>query len=546
MKLRGKTKNKKEFQEEIIQLQERISDLEKKSEISSKADSDFLKALIQNEVIHYFTFTDSINLLQFYHNSNQFFKLNESANLDEFLQVVHSEDKDSLKNFLLQDINEIVDKSILFRVVMQEKDQKEVTFYSATLSNHKISNLPPEAKFISFHDVSKETKFKKEISRNKEKAEEADKLKNAFLSKISQFIRTPMNSIAGFAEILTLYDPGEKQRNEFLDIIKRQSKTLLDIINDVSEIAMYASGKVNINKTNIDANLVLNELLLSLNTDKNDNRKNKLEIKTKLPLNELKIHADSGRIQQVVINICHYLLKRLDKGIVTIGYTPVEDQKITFNIKVPDLFLDKEEQKVFFNQYLRHTENDLSKYDEAGIGLTIAKIVVKAMNGKIWIESDEEQGTTFLFNIPFEQQVEQDTSPEEFKQIEFEKHYDWRDKVVLIVDDEEVNALFLEAVLQNTQAKTIYAKSGYEAVELCSKMNQIDIVLMDILMPGMNGMRTVQEIRKFNTSMPIIAQTALSEDVDHENCLKVGCNDTIMKPIEVELLLFKMSKYMAD
>jgi CheY-like chemotaxis protein len=124
--------------------------------------------------------------------------------------------------------------------------------------------------------------------------------------------------------------------------------------------------------------------------------------------------------------------------------------------------------------------------------------------------------------------------------------YRWNDKVILIVEDEEINGLFLEAVFHDTEARTLYAKNGAQAIELCKSINKIDLILMDIRMPVMNGLKATQEIRKFNQSIPIIAQTALSLQEDRQQCLLAGCNDTITKPIDVEELLSLVNKYISQ
>ncbi|MCG8697865.1 MAG: response regulator, partial [Bacteroidales bacterium] len=165
---------------------------------------------------------------------------------------------------------------------------------------------------------------------------------------------------------------------------------------------------------------------------------------------------------------------------------------------------------------------------------------------RIWIDSSKEEGTSFRFVIPYEEIPKVDGESIEVDEINADEKNDWRDKVVLIVDDEEVNVMFLEAVIENTNAKTLYAKNGFEAVELCKNIPKIDLVLMDIVMPGMNGINATHEIRKFNTRVPIIAQTALNEEDDHRNCLEAGCNATITKPIEVEKLLMLMKRLLND
>ena len=167
---------------------------------------------------------------------------------------------------------------------------------------------------------------------------------------------------------------------------------------------------------------------------------------------------------------------------------------------------------------------------------------MKLLGGKINFDYDPAIGGTFNFSVPFEAppQPKTDISEEE---LAFQQRYKWTNKVILIVEDEEVNGIFLEAVLHETGAQTIYAKNGHQAIDLCKSINKIDLILMDIRMPVMNGLKATQEIRKFNQTIPIIAQTALALEEDREKCLLAGCNDTITKPIEIEGLLLLINRY---
>jgi CheY-like chemotaxis protein len=150
-----------------------------------------------------------------------------------------------------------------------------------------------------------------------------------------------------------------------------------------------------------------------------------------------------------------------------------------------------------------------------------------------------------MFSIPYEC-VPATEHVDLEKETPSDQLFQWPNKRVLIVDDEEVNAMFLEAVFQGTGVQTLLAKNGHEAVELCKNISGIDLVLMDLKMPVMNGLKATQEIRKFNTKLPIIAQTALASEEDIQRCSLVGCNDSITKPIEIQELLKMVSKYLCD
>lgn len=550
MRLRSKL-SKSELQQRIEELEK--SNLNLKELVAEKEDLikeknelnkfSLLNAILENESLFYYIYCKNDNSLIFSSEPSMFFEIDFTNKLEDFIDIIHNEDKDNVKR-IFEDSNS--EQTILFRTQVVSKENKVQRNYRLTISKHPLIELGNDQYLVTIQNITKEIKQKKEILKGKEKAEESDKLKNIFLSKISQYIRTPMNSIVGFSELLTIYDPGEEQRKEFLDVIRRQSKTLLDIVNDISEIARYSTGDIEIKKTTIDLNLVLKELVLGFEQIRPEKRKEDVKLTTEFPqLKGFKLFSDSGRIQQITSNLISHLLSLTEKGNIVISYNLPSENKFDIILKVDSLAIPKEKQKDYFNQYTYSESDATSKYNESGIGLAISKIVAKAMNGKIQLNSDNDIGTQFIITLPFEH-PQQEIESNAFEETIDGGRYDFKDKVVLIVDDEEVNIMFIEAVISGTNAKTIIAKNGYEAIELCKNLPKIDLILMDILMPGMNGIKTTSEIRKFNPYVPIIAQTALSQSEDHENCINAGCNTTITKPIEVEKLLMLLDMYFVD
>ena len=187
----------------------------------------------------------------------------------------------------------------------------------------------------------------------------------------------------------------------------------------------------------------------------------------------------------------------------------------------------------------------MGKSDGSGLGLTIAKNLIRLMGGKIWVESELGQGSTFFFTIPYEEVPESYhvMAPEE----EFVMpSYTWKDKVILIAEDDEINFKFLEAVLQDTSAQVLHARNGNEAVELCRTINKIDLVLMDIKMPEMDGLEATRQIRQFNRKVPIIAQTAFVLEEELKKCGETGCNDYITKPIEIKAFFEKVDGFLKE
>ena len=463
----------------------------------------------------------------------------------DFIDNTHPEDLQFIEELFTVPKSQKKKINGQFRLTQKIKDYKEVKFFNVNGSYNYLSDNETILSCV-VRDITKETKLQKEIQRNLEKAEDSDKIKTTFLLNISHNIRTPMNSILGFAELLSMTDPEPERLTEYIKVIKKQSKNLLQLIDNVAEIAKYESGNMVITKTHIDANELLNEVLHEVETIQSANTREKIIIKTKPASKKgIKVYSDAGRIHQVFINLLNHFLRYTSEGIIEIGYLKPGDGKIDFYVSSSNYTISKEDLKFLFDRFSQINTEEFDRYDdETGLGLTIAKSIVHLLGGKIDVDSDSETGTSFSFSLPYENLP--DEIPESLdEEYSFSEQFNWKGKVILIVEDEEVNALFLEAIFQETGAQTLYAKNGKQAIELCKSINQIDLILMDIRMPIMNGIKATMEIRKFNKSVPIIAQTALALQEDREQCEKAGCNDSIIKPIEVEELLSLLNKYFA-
>lgn len=431
-----------------------------------------------------------------------------------------------------------------FKLVQKSKDSRETRFFQISGSYDVQANDEIVLTCI-IRDATKEIKQIRDLQRNLERSEESDRIKTNFLLNISHIIRTPMNSILGFAELLSMTDLDPTRRKEYTQVIKKQSKNLIRLIDDVAEIARYESGSMTITKTPVNINLLLNDIIKDIDAIRSASRKEHVKVSLETPSKEgMEIYTDGGRLHQIIVNLVNHSLKYTAEGSIELGYKLGDENRIDFFVKDTSPGLTREELKTLFDQFTILDKSEYNRYDdETGLGLSIARSIVKLLGGRLTAESDETSGVTFHFSLPYEP-IPSPTR-ESIEDEIISSQYRWPDKVILIVEDEEVNGLFLEAVLQETGARTLYAKNGSEAVELCRSINKIDLILMDIKMPVMNGIRATEEIRTFNLDIPIIAQTALSQEEDRQNCLFAGCNDVISKPIEVEELLSLVNNYFA-
>jgi CheY-like chemotaxis protein len=204
--------------------------------------------------------------------------------------------------------------------------------------------------------------------------------------------------------------------------------------------------------------------------------------------------------------------------------------------------MSTEEQKVIFDRFTQVDDSLTRKFGGSGLGLTISKGLIELLGGQIRVTSKPLKGSTFYFTIPYIATFDDPKNDRQNKKVP--ANYDWSDRSFLIVEDDKVNFKFLESVFSKTEVKIYHADNGVKAVELCEEHPEIDIVLMDIQLPEMNGMDATRRIKQFRKELPIIAQTANAYAEDKEKCLEAGCTDYVSKPININLLFGKIDQYL--
>jgi CheY-like chemotaxis protein len=314
------------------------------------------------------------------------------------------------------------------------------------------------------------------------------------------------------------------------------------MIDDISELARFESDDITVARMETNVPKLLNELLSEYHKELDLRRKNNLELILKLSSEKDSyiIYADSGRLYQVLNYLLDNALKYTDKGFVQFGYEVKDAKQLQFFVRDTGGGIPKEEQKNLFTRYRKKEEVLDKPILKKGLGLTISRYIVELMGGKIWVDSSVGEGTTFYFTIPFGKegniQVQETNS-------NVKPFFNWRNKVILIVEDELVNYQFLEAVFADSHAQLVHVSDGNKAVELCKTLNNIDLILIDIRLPEKDGYDAVKEIRQFKPTIPIIAQTAYSSKKEREKCKAIGFNEYITKPIDISLLIQMVNKY---
>ena len=398
--------------------------------------------------------------------------------------------------------------------------------------------------FCTFKDITTEFYVKEELIKAKEHAEESDRLKSAFLANMSHEIRTPMNGILGFSKLLKERGLTGKQQQKYIDIIEKGGARMLNIINDIVNISKIESGQmeVNIQLSNINEQI---EYIYTFFKPDIEGKGMQFSFLNSLPSKEAIIKTDREKVYAILTNLVKNAIKYSEKGSIELGYNLKKDSELPeleFYIKDTGIGIPTGRQEAIFERFIQADIEDKLARQGAGLGLSISKAYVEMLGGKIWVESEEENltagkkgGSTFYFTLPYQPQIKIEnidrheiSHPIELSSINNLK--------VLIVEDDEASEEFISIIVQKFANKILKVRTGAEAVEACHNNTDIDLVLMDIQLPEMNGYEATRKIREFNKDMIIIAQTAFAIKGDSEKAIAVGCNDYITKPIKIEEL----------
>ena len=435
------------------------------------------------------------------------------------------------------------------------KEKGQVNDFEITLKNKNGSLIPcsvsakihldlrgnPEKIIGSMRDISERKLAESELIKAKNKAEESDRLKTAFLHNISHEVRTPMNAIVGFSELIAEPDLSQQMRNEFVQTIVQSSNQLLSIITQIVSMATIEAGQEKIYEKEISLNSIFK--MVSEQFSSVANKKNiSLKYNTALPDHEDKIITDETKLIQIISNLMSNACKFTKQGRIDFGYE-VKGRYLEFYFKDSGIGIPQNMFEKIFERF-RQVESTLAReYEGAGLGLSISKAYVELLGGKIWLSSKLGEGSVFYFTIPYNKVKMVTTSEKEApgkNKSVFEKTI-----TLLVAEDEDNNFMLLTQYLSNANIIVLHAVNGSEAVEICKKNRQINLVLMDLKMPVMDGYEATKIIKGFRPDLPIIAQTAYSLDTDKFKSLTSGCCDFISKPFKKEALLAMIREHLA-
>lgn len=427
--------------------------------------------------------------------------------------------------------------------------RKDGTPIWISLTSHAIKNKDGITKFFEgfVEDITLKKEFEFNLQKAMEKAEESDKLKSAFLANMSHEIRTPMNGIIGFSELLKEPGLSGEEQKYYIEIIEKSGNRMLNIINDIIDISKIESGLMNISFSDTNINEQIDFIETFFKPEATAKGIDIFIEKTLADSNAI-IHTDREKVYQILTNLVKNAIKFTKKGSVKIGYKKINvenaerEQKnfIEFYVQDTGTGIKKEQQKIVFERFRQGSESLNRNYEGAGLGLSISKAFVEMLGGKIWLESQHGVGSVFRFTLPYNHP---EIIPEEEKHLEKVIYSEIKKLNILIADDDLVAIELLTIYLESVKKEIISAISGIEVVEIIRNRNDIDLIMMDIKMPGLDGYEATRQIREFNKDVVIVAQTAFALEGDKEKAIESGCNDYISKPIHKDSLIELIQKY---
>ncbi len=385
-------------------------------------------------------------------------------------------------------------------------------------------------------DITDRLNYILSLQQETSKAKTSDELKSSFLANMSHEIRTPMNSIIGFSKLLASDHIPDLQKKDFTQYIQTSSEILLNLVDDIIDIAKIEAGELKIVKKDCDLYALGNELLqTSLETRKRFNKNGiQLFFKADPALTETRIKTDPFRLRQILVNLINNAIKFTDAGSVEFGYSVPDDSRIEFYVKDTGPGLTREELDMIFERFKRARRSEEKNIVGTGLGLAIAKNLVQLLGGEMWVDSTANVGTTFLFTIPY-LRITAPLNDSEY--IIQDSEYNWKGKTVLIVEDDENSYKYLNELLRKTEVEILHASNGVSAVEMVKENDSIDLVIMDIRLPLMDGIEATRLIKKHDRRIPVIAQTAYAMAGDKEKMQMAGCDDYVSKPINSQTIL---------
>jgi PAS domain S-box-containing protein len=420
----------------------------------------------------------------------------------------------------------------------QNKKKNGEIFWESTMITSLKNRKGETSHFMAIkEDVTEKKKVETELKAAKEKAEEADLLKSSFLANMSHEIRTPLNAILGFSGILNEYDINSQKSAKFIKLIQTNSKQLLNIIDDVLLVSKLQVDQIKVYTSAFSVSTLLNELYTNFNKEIEIDTTKNIELALIIDSDSKAdiIETDKLRLNQILTKLIRNALKFTTKGVISFGLRQNKNKEIIFFVEDTGIGIPQKKQKIIFQKFRQADDSKTRQFGGTGLGLSIVKGLIDLLKGDLWLESEEDKGTVFYFTVPLKiiKQRGQKIQKDKLK---------WKDRTILLVDDVKESIILITEILQATGIQIITATNGIQAIEKFSLHPEIDLILMDIQLPKLNGLATAKRILA-RKNVPIIAQSAYLQQEYEKQCEQIGCTDFIQKPINADELMLKIANF---
>lgn len=423
-----------------------------------------------------------------------------------------------------------------WRGELESKKKNGVSYWESVSVSPLINDMGEITHYIIFkEDITPRKRMVQELIKARNKAERSDKLKDAFLQNLSHEIRTPLNAIVGFSSLLNESDGFPESLKEYTSIILGSSNQLLSIVNDILTISRIQTGQEIVTVSEVFINSVIDDLYIIFKSQAQQNNIN-FHVSRENNDRNFVIMTDETKLVQILTNLLNNAFKYTHEGSITFGYT-LKKGNIGFFVTDTGIGIAPENHKIIFDRFRQADTSFTRTYGGTGLGLSISKSFTELLHGKIWVESALGKGATFHLMLPCQYDHHEVVPNETQSSATFN-----REISILVAEDEKNNYQLIKTYLNDACITLIHAANGKEAVDFCRNHKSVDLVLMDIKMPEMDGITAMLEIRKL-LDVPFIAQTAYALESERQQLLKVGFHDYISKPIRKEILVEKVIKW---